>query len=297
MKNFLNIGLAFLLVGFIITSANADIATIYPSDDMYSDPEHPGTHLVDQLWVANYPPTGNYQRIMIKFDLSQISGDSINNATLNLYRFFGCPGGGPTTVSIYEITQDWDENTWPGNQHISHGTTVWKSYVFNVNGWHNIDITTLVRAWADSSINNYGLVIEAFLNSKFSKFYSKEASNQSFRPYLEVDYIPSVGIIGQNNGLITEYTLDAYPNPFNPRTTIHYQLPNRNNVTLKIFDMLGQEIRTLVNKNQSAGNYSVVWNGKNSLGESVGSGVYFYQLYATGGAGNFIETKKVLLIK
>jgi hypothetical protein len=297
MKNFLNLVLAFLLFGLIITSANADIATIYPSDDMYSDPDHSGTHPADQLWVANFPPMSHHQRIMIKFDLSQISADTINNVTLNLYRFFGCPQGSPTSINIYEITQDWNENTWPGNQHIFHGTTVWKSYVFSANGWHNIDITSLVREWADSTINNYGLVIEAFPNNKFTKCYSKEASNQSFRPYLEVDYVPSVGIIGQNIGLITEYFLDAYPNPFNPRTTIHYQLPNRNNVTLKIFDMLGQEIRTLVNKNQSAGNYSVVWDGKNSLGESVGSGVYFYQLYATCRTGNFIETKKVLLVK
>lgn len=85
-----------------------------------------------------------------------------------------------------------------------------------------------------------------------------------------------------------------YPNPFSRSTTIGYQLPVSCEVDLKIFNMIGQEVRILVNGNQSAGEHSVVWDGKDETGESVGSGIYFYQF----NAGNkFSETKKLLLLK
>ena len=85
-----------------------------------------------------------------------------------------------------------------------------------------------------------------------------------------------------------------YPNPFNPQTTISYQLPSSINVSLIIFDVLGQEVQTLVNENKSAGCNSVTWDGKDNWGQPVSSGVYFYQLKA---GNEFLQTKKLLLIK
>ncbi len=79
-----------------------------------------------------------------------------------------------------------------------------------------------------------------------------------------------------------------YPNPFNPTTVIKYSLPEVSNVKLKVYDMLGREIKTLVNKEQSAGVYTVEFNATN-----LSSGVYFYRVEA----GNFIATKKLLLLK
>ncbi|MFQ6032624.1 MAG: T9SS type A sorting domain-containing protein, partial [Candidatus Zixiibacteriota bacterium] len=87
-----------------------------------------------------------------------------------------------------------------------------------------------------------------------------------------------------------------YPNPFNTTTIINYQLPSYNAqfpVTLKIFDVLGREIKTLVNEEQSAGIYSVLWDGKDNLGKEIGSGVYFYQLDIC----SVTETKKLTSIK
>ncbi len=286
MKNFISFTLSLLLIG-LIASANADIIKIYPSDDMYSDPDHSGAHSINELWVANYSPAGHYQRIMIKFNLSQIGGYTINSASLNLYRFFGCPGGDPTSVSIYEIVQDWNESSWPPDQHISHGTTIRKSYVFSANGWHNIDITTLVQAWQDSSINNYGLVIEALSNNKFTKCYTKEVSNQSLRPYLEVDY-NTVGIIEQKRGQIAESFLEAYPNPFNLSTQINFRIISREYVTLSVYNILGQKAAELQKRFLTAGNYSVTFDASN-----LPSGVYFVLLHA----GERITTKKIMLIK
>ena len=82
-----------------------------------------------------------------------------------------------------------------------------------------------------------------------------------------------------------------YPNPFNPSTTISYNISKSGYVKLKIYDSLGQEIKTLVNAFQNAGEYSIVWNGENSLNNPVGSGVYFYSLVLN---GNTTQKKMVL---
>ena len=84
-----------------------------------------------------------------------------------------------------------------------------------------------------------------------------------------------------------------YPNPFNPSTTIKFGLPNSGNVKLSIYNMLGQEIKTLVNNSLNAGTYSIIWDGTNNNGIKVTSGAYLYRI----SAGNYIETKKLVLIK
>lgn len=84
-----------------------------------------------------------------------------------------------------------------------------------------------------------------------------------------------------------------YPNPFNPETTIEYQLPKISEVTIKVFNMTGQLIKTLVNQEQSAGDYIVTWNGKNEIGQDVASGVYLYKVETK----DFVQTRKMLLIR
>ena len=83
------------------------------------------------------------------------------------------------------------------------------------------------------------------------------------------------------------------PNPFNPETIISYSLPQSEQVKLVIYNVLGQEIRTLVNAFKPAGRYRVVWNSKDDFGRSVSSGIYFYQITA----GDFLDTHKMLILK
>ncbi len=91
-----------------------------------------------------------------------------------------------------------------------------------------------------------------------------------------------------------DYTLSQnYPNPFNPSTKIQFGLPASENVQLKIYDVLGREVRTLVNEQYNAGMYSVQWDGKNNYGKQVATGMYIYHLRA----GQFSQTKKMLLMK
>jgi hypothetical protein len=123
-----------------------------------------------------------------------------------------------------------------------------------------------------------------------------------------------------SSGIITDFILSQnFPNPFNPTTTISYQLPVNSHVTLIVFDVLGREVATLVNEQRPAGSYSVQWNARQTTGgraSGFSSGVYLMRMWArptngqrldllSGQAGNpssisgqsFSETKKILLMK
>jgi hypothetical protein len=91
----------------------------------------------------------------------------------------------------------------------------------------------------------------------------------------------------------SEFASAVYPNPFNPATTISYDLPVEGDVSIVIYDAIGQEIRQLVNNGHTAGRYSVQWDAKDALGRSVGSGVYIAKIKA----GTFSATQKMLLLK
>jgi hypothetical protein len=84
-----------------------------------------------------------------------------------------------------------------------------------------------------------------------------------------------------------------YPNPFNPVTMICYSLARKGQVKLVIYNVLGQNVRTLVDGEQEANNYEVVWNGDDNNGAAVASGIYFYKLIAD----EYVETKKMLLMR
>jgi len=92
----------------------------------------------------------------------------------------------------------------------------------------------------------------------------------------------------------TKFSLEQnYPNPFNPNTSIQYAIGSKQFVTLKIYDVLGKEIATLVNEEKPAGSYEVQFNVAQDSSPAISSGIYFYQLKA----GEFAETKKMILLK
>lgn len=90
-------------------------------------------------------------------------------------------------------------------------------------------------------------------------------------------------------GIPTKFVLSQnYPNPFNPSTTIRYNLPKEAMVSIKVYDMLGREMKTLIKEYKSAGSYNVEFNASN-----LTSGIYFYRLTA----GDFTQVKKLVLMK
>ncbi len=105
---------------------------------------------------------------------------------------------------------------------------------------------------------------------------------------------PIVSVDDESNSAPDSYSLQQnYPNPFNPSTTIRYSIVNPDNVSIKIYDILGREIKTLVNEVKTAGTYSSIWNGDNNFGNKVSSEIYLYRIEA----GLFVKTKKMILLK
>lgn len=105
-----------------------------------------------------------------------------------------------------------------------------------------------------------------------------------------IKYNVSTGINNSVENIITDFKLyQNYPNPFNPSSNIKYQIKNNALITIKVFDILGKEIATLVNEKQKPGTYEVSFDGSNSP-----SGIYFYSLYVDGVK---IDTKKLILLK
>ena len=100
--------------------------------------------------------------------------------------------------------------------------------------------------------------------------------------------------IGDLQPLPDRFNLEQnVPNPFNPSTVIGYQLPEAGMVRLAIYNLLGQEVRVLVNEQRVAGSFSATWDGADALGRRVASGIYLYRIQA----GSFSATKRMLLLK
>jgi hypothetical protein len=100
--------------------------------------------------------------------------------------------------------------------------------------------------------------------------------------------------VGNLSLLPESYGLDQnHPNPFNPSTTINYQMPEEAQVKLVIYNLLGQQIKTLVNERVEAGFHKIVWDGTDEIGRQVASGVYVYRM----DAGSFHHTRRMMLVK
>jgi hypothetical protein len=115
-------------------------------------------------------------------------------------------------------------------------------------------------------------------------------------PDIGAYYYPNPLDVDDDDGTILPYRFELsqnYPNPFNPVTTIEYNLPRRSNVTIEVYNVLGQKVRTLVDREESAGLYTITWNGTTANGQPVATGVYLYRYQA----GDHVEMKKMLLLK
>jgi len=133
----------------------------------------------------------------------------------------------------------------------------------------------------------------------FTDITVKENESYDYR-LSDVDYdgnveYHSLQLMGITSSSIPEQLLlySNYPNPFNPTTTIGYDLSEESFIDLTIYDMVGNVVRNLVNNNQSSGYKTINWDATNNQGESVSAGVYLYKIQA----GDFVDTKKMILLK
>lgn len=122
-------------------------------------------------------------------------------------------------------------------------------------------------------------------------------NDSCYSPGQTVDFQNSivVNVIDDSElGLPESFALHSnFPNPFNPETTIRFDIPNQSNVSLAIYDILGKKIAELADTDYNAGYYQLRWNGRDSRGQIVPAGVYFYRIQAD----NFTQTNKMILLK
>ena len=150
------------------------------------------------------------------------------------------------------------------------------------------------------------LIVMAPRQNQFEKIFvtidEKVRLRQAFHQLTQSDLNPS--IIKQAENLLDDLSWQPkigsyhqlmlnYPNPFNPETVVPFAVPDAGDVKLSIYNILGQELRTLVNDNLVAGFHRVVWDGKDLQGRAMASGVYFVRMSSE----NFVDVRKMLLLK
>ena len=178
--------------------------------------------------------------------------------------------------------------TWkipvPTESHLKYDLQYSKSENFN-NAQTKSNLTEPVTQIAGLELNStyFWRVLSKNDNGSVSSYSTTGSFKTSGTTGVEADQsVPTDFELSQN-----------YPNPFNPTTRISYALPRNTFVTIRVYDMLGREVRSLIGKEMSAGNHSVEWNGDDNAGNKVASGAYIYRI----NAGNFTSAKKLVLLK
>jgi len=132
---------------------------------------------------------------------------------------------------------------------------------------------TIIRGCLDFSFDEYGL-----------------------NPRSPNDLIGEVSI-NENTVVPTSEFIGCYPNPFNPQTTAYLNLKNDSNVSVNVYNIKGEKIRSLINENLSVGENHVIWNGTDDNNKKVSSGIYFFEADVSSDDGDYTSVKKVILLK
>jgi hypothetical protein len=202
------------------------------------------------------------------------SGISIDNMMPEFLSFGILPGQN-------EITLNWNVD-----RIIHHDLTGFKIYRNTSSGFIPSE-SNLITALS----NQHSSFTDNSVQTGQNYFYMIEAVDDGGNSGWTTELSTSITGIEDEAGAPTEFALEQnYPNPFNPSTVISYSLPQSSFVTLKIYDIIGNEVATLVDKYKSAGFHNIGFSINNL---ELSSGVYFYQLKA----GEFLSTKKMILVK
>jgi len=199
------------------------------------------------------------------------------------------------TASYGEIWQTTDGGKSWNKQNIETDSPIRKIIFFDRHeGWSVGDCAILHTTdggitWYDTYSGTGGYLLrDAFFTDRDHGWLAGDnGAIFKWMPELAVEEIARLA------NLSTDYLHQNYPNPFNPETEIRYQLPEAAHVTLKIFNLLGQHVTTLVDSEELAGEHSARWDGRDAGGRELASGIYIYRLEA----GSFGVSKKLALIR
>ncbi len=251
-----------------------------------------GPLVVDEDFVTSSSGSQNAQ-IEITFNGNSFNNDNIYWDNMCITVCLSCqPPNAPGNLSAQvifnpnpQVQLNWQDNSWNES-----GFRIYRKFGYpNDPGEFSVIDTVMnnLIQYVDATVltdSTYSYWISAF--NQFGQNSSDTITITVSDP-VEVEEI-------ENDELPDEFALlQNYPNPFNPNTVISYQLPVNGNVTIKIYDVLGNEVATLVNEEQAPGIYEIEFNAAQVSRPELTSGVYFYQLKA----GDYIETKKMILLK
>lgn len=268
-----------LLIGFLFFSSfqlfSQSYLNILLSNDSYKNSQ------ISELQKITFSENGD----VIYFHLSDLSVASENTANVKRFLFSNSPLGEPLPVELssfnavqigYSVLLKWSTETEINN------------FGFDIE--RSIDSKTVTKHWTKIGF------VEGYGNSNSPKNYTfSDSPGAGAKYFYRLKQIDSDGqfhyseVIFIDLNKLNEFALNQnYPNPFNPTTNITYNIPVDANVQLKIYDVLGKEVITLINDKQKAGVYTIPFNGKD-----LSSGVYFCKI----AADNFISSIKMILIK
>ena len=309
----LGLSVLVLLVSPLISADFTPVADTYiicsGTYDNYGGDEY--------VYVRQVSPTGGEgwnRHGYLKFDISSYSG-SIDTARLhlNVLRATTTDNATPVTAHFWLLDDGddgWDEMAinWsnaPAKWDSVSDQIVWTntpgtSLFFFTFGFHEetdpdttyvFDVTDAVAVDANGIISFF--IADTARNKTKIYLHTKENTVGSDAAMLE---IKAATVSTDDSELLTPSTFSLhqnYPNPFNPETRIGYTVNNATDVTITVFNLLGEEVTTLLSDYVSAGEHSVVWNGTNMENHSEPTGVYFCQMTGS----NCIQTIKMLLMK
>jgi hypothetical protein len=169
-----------------------------------------------------------------------------------------------------------------------------------VPDWNMEVVCTLTTEWQMFTFPEYTVIARDVTHADESMRFGIEMNlevNDGGAIYIDNTIVRKVGAVSveERPGIPLVYTLEQnYPNPFNPTTQIQFAIPERADVVLEVFDILGRRVATLINnENYPVGVHTVTWNATNQAGLKLSSGMYIYRLQA----GSFVQTKRMMLIK
>ncbi len=167
---------------------------------------------------------------------------------------------------------------------------VFSDTVFSLTAYNISQASANKTICIDSSWFRPGGTWKWASNLGFIRFATWNAAPRCFHVKGSGQAVQEIG----DGTLPREFSLGQnYPNPFNPTTNINFDVPTNSHVTLTIFNVLGQKVKTLVDKDMAANKYNVDWDGRSDTGVRAASGIYFYRMQA----GDFAQTKKMMMIK
>jgi len=252
---------------------------------------------IEALYNSNFQPTNIVTSIwvigfwldLLQFVFYYNTAGYLDELRLQYWDFSGWANLS-RSLATYDInyniienkTQDWDDSTssWINYSRIT--------YTYNQNNLVDTDLEELWTAnnnWVNESLIRYSYDGNFNLEQELKQNWSsgnwinstRELYNYVITSVEEISQTPEEYFLSQN-----------YPNPFNPITTIQFQIPELSNVTLKIYNSIGEEVTTLLNTELAQGTYEIIWDANGFT-----SGVYYYQMLTDG----FVETKKMTLLK